>query len=250
MSHTAAAAFSIYALTTFASDPRRVLDRWLDPRLAGLPALSLGWLAYSLIDFDHWPDMIPLSPLVAFWAAWLIHRVSRWIEHRSPIRTRPQKIAARALEALAYSALALYAVIDAFTFRMPLTLSEQVQRVDEITADIGEGEVVFATNMEEVYVLSERASPLPALRLPLKRFIDPERELQSCAQITAWLDRLQPAVVVTNQVERPLECPETGERLIQRGYEERSVQFTSVTVRRLTPSTWRVFTRRPRTAPP
>jgi hypothetical protein len=189
-----------------------LLRRCLDPRFGGVPVLTLGWIVFSTLEFGAAPDMIPLLPLIAFWAAWLGHRL----------------LAGRAVEKLAWSGLAattaFFAFLNAPTFSWTLDKQEFVVRT--IIDMAGPEGTLMAFSASEIYAIGERPPPERFLRLtdafvPFLHLVG----LDGCRGVLQKMSARQPDIVVVHLWRRSSDCENRiGDRLVEERYATRTIE--------------------------
>ena len=138
--------------------PGRMIRSWTQPCLGGVPALTLLWIGFSIVDFNGAPDLLPLLPLVAFWAAWATQRLVALAVSQGR-RTGDAELPA-ILVSILLACTAAYGFADALLYRPAMRLPQQEALVRAIVEPAGPSGTVVAFNASEVYALSERPSPV------------------------------------------------------------------------------------------
>jgi hypothetical protein len=185
----------VFAVTSVRGGHRDLVRAWLGSQTAGMPLLAVLWSVAAAFEFQGPPDVYLLLPFVAFWAGWLVQPVTELAARVS--RGRPPL--SSALRAGVGAAALLLAIFVAFRdvpgVPRAHTLSRQLAEVERITAQSGDS--VMAFSAEEIYVLSERRSPLPFLRLPdiFVRFL-PEAGFLDCLAVAQRVVAERPRAVV------------------------------------------------------
>lgn len=205
---------------------RRVLDRWLCPESAGMPLLAALGCFSAMLEFQGPPDAYPLLPLAAFWSAWLVNGVAGFSasfgrKGRQPIHRR--WIATSG--ALAVLIIGFLAFRDFARPTRGFTLSQQLELVRKVWGP--PGETVVALFAEEIYVLAERRSPYPFLRLP-RIFVPylPHVGLRDCRDVALRIANQHPRAVALRIFPILRGCEFTVGRLLdERGY-HRTRQLT------------------------
>ena len=149
------------------------------------------------------------------------------------IRTRPALYSA--LNGVLFLLVAMYAYGDAPVYR--ITLDEEKALVAGIVAPARDRGSVVSFGAEEIYVLSERRSPQPFLRLDRFAPFLPLIGLDGCAAMMRRTLRERPAMVVVERRRYPQNCErEIGIQLSDGGYEiQATIKFRFGIV------TWEVF---------
>ncbi len=221
-----AAGFFWFALGSLRSGARGVLHAWLDPRLGGLPLLGLAWVGFNTVHFDGVDDLLLSLPVVAFWVAWLSHRLVELSLSRIGSHRR-----ARALRHILSGGLlaltAAYAFLDEPSRRPTPTLAEEAALVRSIVRQAGPDGSVMCFSAEAVYVVSERRSPNRFLRLsrafmPFLHLVEPD----GCRGLLGRIIEQRPEVVVVNVWSRSSRCErDIGPQLMRNGYMRRQIQL-------------------------
>lgn len=125
-----------------------------DPRTAGSLLAFHGLLLYTLLDFQNFPDLIPLLPFVALFAAYVLARLWEGLMRRLRWNTRTRRLAF-ALAALALFGLANLDVLlrPPLMSPMRLTWQAQAQAANELQARIGDAPF-FSLGRDEVLFFS------------------------------------------------------------------------------------------------
>lgn len=145
-----------------------------------LIVMTCAWAAWSAIYFWAVKDLIPVLPLIAYWAARMVSR-------------------------RATAVVALYCAIlfgDAALYRSTYTLSQQIR---DVHAALGAARSNFiAFGAEEFYILTETRAPVRYIRLG--GWIDAFIEARDPGGIDAFVNtiaRLEPAAIVISDSEGP-----------------------------------------------
>ncbi|MEE8508849.1 MAG: hypothetical protein V3T07_07280, partial [Myxococcota bacterium] len=230
-----AAGFVWFLAAALRGGLRALLPACLDPRLAGMPVLTLAWATFNSLEFGAAPDMLPFLPIVAFWVAWLSHRLVAGLPSLGPVggaRAVGRRLASVSKGAIIVAA-AVFAASNTPTF--PYTLAKQEIFIQRIVKKAGRDGTVMCFSASEVYAISERASPQPFLRLsdafipflPLVGFDD-------CRAVMLRTFDQRPEVVVINLWRHSSECERRiAELLPENGY--------VLHVAAIAGMTWRVF---------
>jgi hypothetical protein len=209
--------FALAALRRGAGGAVRV---WLDPRWGGLPLLALAWAGFNSVEFDNHPDLLPILPSVAFFAAW---GASRLLDLLGP--RRRARAAVGAALAIVGGFVALRDAPD-----LVVALSEEEIMIGRIVGWAGSAGVM-AFSVEEVYVLAERASPNRFLRL--SRGFEPFIELVEpggCPAIVRRTLEQRPGVVVMNLWENAGDCERRiAKELFSHGYQRAELRVSWMT---------------------
>ncbi len=198
---------------------RRGLDRWLCPESAGMPLLAALCCLSAMLEFQGPPDAYPLLPLAAFWSAWLV--ASFRPSDRRPIDRRLAAVVGAA-------AVLIVALLGFRDFAKPtrgFTLTQQLELVRRVWGP--PGSTVVALFAEEIYVLSERRSPYPFLRLP-RIFVPhlPHVGLRDCREVAQRIADTHPRAVALRISPMRRGCESSVARLLdERGY-NRTRQLT------------------------
>ncbi|MEE9606161.1 MAG: hypothetical protein V3U03_00370, partial [Myxococcota bacterium] len=223
----AAIGFSAFAIRSLRGGPAAGFRAWLHPRLAGVPVATALWIAYACVDSQGGPDLLPLQPLVAFWAAWGASRlIGLMVSYRRAVGWRASGAQlALLLFAAVGVATAAYGFGDAFLYRPAMTLRQQEDFVRDLTARAGTPDRVWSFSAEEVYVLAERRAPLPpriALYTPFLSLVRPG----GCGEIVREVVDSNPgAVVIHGGVLR--NCMRSlHSTLVRRGYEPKALEIS------------------------
>ncbi len=214
---------------------RALMAACLDPRLAGVPVLTLAWAAFNSLEFGAAPDMLPFLPFVAFWVAWLAHRLVVVLSSRGPAAGAHAvgRHLASVSQITIVAAAAIFAASNTPTFGF--TLANEKLLVEKIVKKAGVDGRVMSFSASEVYAISERASPNPFLRLT-DAFI-PHLALVGLEDCRAVIQRTleqRPEVVVINLWRHSSDCErQIAELLPKNGYALNVVAIASMT--------WRVF---------
>jgi hypothetical protein len=200
----AAAGFCGFVLGRLRRGPLALLRGLCHGRLGGLPLLALVWIAWNSVDFQGPPDLLPLLPPVAFFAAWGAHRAVALATRRLGGEAGR---AVAAAPACLVAATGVFALGHAALYHPATTLAQQKALVDRIVAAAGPAGRVLAFDAEEVYVLAERPSPNRFLRLnrsflPFLHWIEPE----GCAGVWRRTVQERPEVVVIRAWYKQGEC--------------------------------------------
>ncbi len=223
--YVATAGFVWFTLQALRGGIRSLVSSWLDPRLGGVPLLTLAWAGFNSVEFGVAPDLLPMLPLAAFWVGWIAHRAVEAIAAARALRPRVARAVSHAAIASLLVCAPIYAFTDAFRYYPAITLSEQLALVRRITAPAGKDGLVMAVRAEEVYVLGERRSPNRFLRLdrPFVSFlhlIDP----RGCGGVVDEVLARRPAVVVMRLRRYASRCEEhLKRRLLDNHYEREMV---------------------------
>jgi hypothetical protein len=221
------AGFLGFALGSLRSASRGLAEVWLDPRLAGVPVFTLGWLGLNSVDFDHAPDMLPLLPLVAFWVAWLSRGVVELVSNGAAPAPSSRWLRT-GLWGFVLGLAAVYSFADVPP-RPAFALADQKKLVASVVGLAGDRGGVVSFSAEAVYVLAELPAPNPFLRLTdvfalSLHLVEP----RGCEGVLERTVQQRPGVVVVNLWQRSSECERSvGRRLLQNGYLSRKVRFRS-----------------------
>lgn len=214
---------------------RGLLVACLDPRLGGMPVLTLAWASFNSLEFGAAPDMLPFLPIVAFWVAWLSHRLVAGLSFLGTVggaRAVGRRLASVSKGAI-ITAAAVFAAFNTPTF--PYTLATQEIFIKKIVKKAGLDGTVMCFSASEIYAISERASPQPFLRLT-DAFIPflPLVGLDGCRAVMLRMFEQRPEVVVINLWRHSSECERRiAERLPENGY--------VLQVAAIAGMTWRIF---------
>ena len=155
--------FVWFAISSLGRGPRSAVRRSLDPSLAAIPALTAAWISFLTLRFSGAPDLLLLLPSLGLWTAWLVHCVATSLAARGMAGWKPTWLLHRGEIVLVAVAL-LYAVAHVVQYRPEVTLREQRERVEELTAGLAQDARIVAFEAAEVLALSERRSAAPFLR--------------------------------------------------------------------------------------
>ena len=220
----AAVGFGGFALGSARKGFRGTAERWLAPSLGGMPILAVGWLVFNSVEFQGWPDMIPILPVVAFWAAWAFEpavafgqrHIRRLFGYDRGASTQVSKLALASLTV----AWAVYALADAWVYTRGMTLAEERVLVDQLFASADPNDKVIAYGASEVYALTNRPSPNGFLIM--NRFFLPVAHvvgLNGCEDVQRQLSGHAPAVVVIRRWTWQSGCVrKMGHGLLEQGY--------------------------------
>lgn len=83
-------------------EPRAFLRRaayflFQNRRTAGTLLTVAGFITYSFLDFQNYPDWFPLLPFIALFAAWMIWQVFQWLVARAHVPAQRRAVAVGAL---------------------------------------------------------------------------------------------------------------------------------------------------------
>lgn len=200
------------------------LRSWLRPRLAGVPLVSAAWALWSTYSFDYLPDLLPLLWLIGFWSAWLFQRVE--VRARAVAKHGGRRWAS-AFAALVILTVAVYGLADALTYRTGATLSDQREMVSAALKDVPRDAPVVCISSEAFYVLDERLSPLPFVRLRIggnelsDEVIELATGFEGCRDVKKRIRELAPQVFIASHFRRNTTCVgEIAGMLRRSGYRE------------------------------
>jgi hypothetical protein len=184
----ASGGFLAFVLGSLRQGPRSIVSSWLSPRMAGLPLLTLGWIAFNMQDFQGPPDMMPILAALAFWVGWSGHLLLRL--------AAPWPTVANGLAGLVLSVATVYGLGDAFLYEPGITLDEERAIVAEILQPSRPDGIVLTFEATEVYVLDERPAPANwSLNLSFRRFANVAFP-DGCSGMQRSVRMKRPSVVV------------------------------------------------------
>lgn len=213
----AAAGFALFALRAARQGPRALAAAFCSPSLAAMPLLAPLWVSWNTFDFQGPPDLLPLLTVVPFWTAWLAHELFRLLE-RWPKVGRP-------VAALLGIVIAGHALGDVLLHRPGITLTQEREILAEILSPVLPGEEIVSFDAPELYVLSERPSPMGFLDLNAG-FVQAMQHAypDGCQGVRRRLEMLRARVVVILDHPFPSRCVRTiGRELTGRRYRKREV---------------------------
>lgn len=126
------------------------------PRTSGTLLAAHGLFLYTLIDFQAYPDWIPLLPFISLFAGWLVVRVLLEITRRVPV-LYPY----RGMVVGIFAALLLVGV-NLSTFSLAPQAPgypEQQKLADELNARLGPGATVWIMGKNELLFFMRRRNP-------------------------------------------------------------------------------------------
>ena len=225
----AAVGFGWSALRSAGKGYRGVVESWLAPCLGGMPILAVGWIVFNTLEFQSWDDMVPILPIVAFWAAWAFDTVVAFVRRQAQRlwgRARGARAARLAVASLT-AAWAVYALADAWLYTPAMTLEDQRVVLESILASAGPNDRVVAYGAPEVYILADRPSPNGFLSMNM--FFFPVAHvvgLNGCEDVWRQLIGHAPAVVVIRRWGWQSRCVRhMGRGLLAHGYGRSRVQL-------------------------
>ncbi len=173
------------------------------PRTAGTLLAFHGLLLYTLIDFQNYPDLIPLLPFVALFAAYPLAVV--WLKVLRQLRWTPRtRRRAAAAAVLVLFVLVNLNVLLRPPLRVPVRLTWQLQAeaAAELQDRLGDAPVFFLGRDELLFFMDRR--PLTRYTFLVKNtdlFID----LVEPGGFKGWLAQVaatQPASIATKRVKK------------------------------------------------
>ncbi len=187
------AGFVLFAIGSARWKVRAVARGWLHPRAGGMPLFTLVWAGFAVLAGQGEPDLIQLVPLRAFWAAWLASRTVGAVQRLGRRWATPVRIFSGLLGAVTAS----FVLVDGGRHWWRPTLADQETSVSKLTAAAGPDGVISCFGAEWIYVVSERRSHNPFLRMnrklaPFLKWVEPG----GCNALLERLEAEQPAVVV------------------------------------------------------
>lgn len=225
----AAVGFGGFALCSAGKGTRRAVESWLAPRLGGMPILAVGWIVFNTLEFQGWADMVPILPVVAFWAAWAFEPVVGFVRRHAQRlwgRDRGARSAHLVVASLT-AAWAVYALADAWFYTPAMTLKDQRVLLASILTSAGPNDKVVAYGASEVYILADRPSPNGFLSM--NRFFLPVAHvvgLNGCEDMWRQLMGHAPAVVVIRRWSWQSGCVRhMGRGLLAQGYSRSRVEL-------------------------
>jgi hypothetical protein len=201
---------------------RQIAARWLDARYAGMPVMLLGWAVYNAIDFQRYPDLLPVLPVIAFFAAWGTAEALRALTARGGWwATTAGRRWVSAMWGCIVLVAAIYGFGDTRDFAPSTTLDAQLASAREL----GPGTVV-SFGADALYALREQRPPFPFLRL-VPRF---ENHLEfavpgGCGQVFRNLVELSP-IAIAVRVPLQGECiNRIAGKALEAGYRRNAVAW-------------------------
>ncbi len=139
---------------------RGVYFSFQNRRTSGTLLATFGFLAYSFLDFQNYPDWFPLLPFVSIFAAWLIWVVFAWVVRRLAVSKQGRQIAFGALAVVVLASSAVPAFLQAGRGE-PLrkgTWNEQQAVADEVNAKLPPGSPVWVLGKAEFLFFMRRVN--------------------------------------------------------------------------------------------
>ena len=139
-------------------EPDLYLDALLWPPLV--------YFVFSLVNFQAGPDLLPLLPFIAIFAAWFFVETSRWLARRpQPARWSGIQWTA-AVPAAVVALLLLAAAFSLATYRLPgWAIREQERIIKPIAEALGPDDKIYVHGSSELLVLFGRPNLTPYLFL-------------------------------------------------------------------------------------
>jgi len=193
---------------------------WFGAQTAAMPLLAAFFCAAAVFEFQGYPDAYPLLPMVAFWTGWLLNRLTQVGVVALKARPSQAGVLRAGLGATGVLLIAWVGFRDVPGQPPSDQLSRQLAEVRRIVGP-AEGDVM-AFSAEEVYVLSERRSPQPFLRLP-NIFVPflPYAGYRNCADVAARVVAERPRAVALRLRLFQGGCePVIGQALTAAGYRQ------------------------------
>jgi hypothetical protein len=140
----------------------------MDTKNGGLILLTVAWFLFNSIEFNNLPDLVPLLPLISYWAALFIHKLIKAtvliLQTFKPVFV-DQSIIKPTIALTSCILLGVFLFRDAFLYSPTYTLADQKILVKS-TIDCPDASCSFiALNAEEFYVLTEKQSTLRYTRM-------------------------------------------------------------------------------------
>ena len=64
--------FLWFVARTALRGPRPLIRDWLDVKLGAMPALTVGWLLFCVLNYQMPPDSQPFLAIISFWSVWFV----------------------------------------------------------------------------------------------------------------------------------------------------------------------------------
>ncbi|MFL6216909.1 MAG: hypothetical protein ACJ74J_23705 [Blastocatellia bacterium] len=131
----------------------------------------LVYFAFSLVNFQAGPDLLPFLPFIAIFAGWFFVEAGRWLASREALSRHLSKWGPRiewrvVLPALAFGLLLLVALFNSVTYRLSTwTLRGQEEVLKPVTSALGPDDKIYVHGTTELLVLMNRANLNPYLFL-------------------------------------------------------------------------------------
>lgn len=223
----AALAFIVFVARSGDRLLRRRRSDWLVPRYGGLPFLTVLAIAYTLLDVQAAPDLLPWLPLVGFWTAWGFVRTAAMLRHRMAGGDALTGVGRKSVGVVWVALLAGYGLVDALLYAPYPTFGEQRRAVAELIERAGPDGSLLAITAPSIYAITEQRSPWRYLSLV--QFFDPLvewRQPAGCDGLLGQLDDPQWRLIVYGERPHVGRC---AARL--REYLDASYPFSSVRLR-------------------
>ncbi len=149
-----------FSLNAYAKNARAILLRAFDllfqnPRTAGTLLVTIGFFGYSFLDFQNYPDWIPLLPFISIFAAWFLVRAFQFLFQRvAVLQSREHAIFVGV--AFVLFALSVYYAFDAARKPLRNPWMEQQRVADEINQQIPRDAPVWLIGKAELLFFTQR----------------------------------------------------------------------------------------------
>lgn len=151
-------------LVRYALTPRRALyDLISTPRTSGTLLAAHGFLIAPLLDFQNYPDWIPLLPFISIFAGWLLVGAGQWIARHLSLSPRGQSLAFAAV----LSVVSLWSVLHPWTepsrqlIDPPITWQEQSEIAQDLNRRLPPDQPVFIIGTAELLFFMARQNLTP-----------------------------------------------------------------------------------------
>jgi hypothetical protein len=127
----------------------------------------LVYFAFSLVNFQAGPDLLPFLPFIALFAGWFFVEAGRWLASLPSLSKRWPRVEWRmVLPAMAFGLLMIIALFNSVTFRLSTwSLGGQEEVLRPVTSLLGPADKIYVHGTTELLVLTGRANLNPYLFL-------------------------------------------------------------------------------------